>query len=602
MRKFVLILLLSLASVAEALYAAPVSRSVATEFACNFLGTVSPELAFTSFEPSVKSGSDVAFYAFNRPSGGWVIIAADNCAAPVLAHSDSGRLSSDNIPSNMCACLKNMCHNIDKISEAEIAPSVTIRSQWATRGSIVRTKADSSPVVLNTALWGQGTPYNQTICLNVKDGNKSVSGLLTGCVATAMAITLRYLQCPASPTDTIPSYTTSTEKYTVPQVNLSSYGNYVWNNMPLQNDNSWTSTQKEAVADLMFHCGAMVGMDYAKDASGAYSSVIPASLSKYMGFSTAAAEYYRENYSNYEWLNMLKAELDAGVPVIYGGSDVVGEGGGHQFVVDGYNSNNEVHVNWGWEGYCNGWYAVCYLGDINVIEGVFNYYDSAILGLRPATTGGSACPHIFMMSYDSDPGLSVSGRIAVNSPFTLSAYVYSENMEYAYEGKAVAALVSADGTIKEFISPEYALSVTKCDGQYYGAGSLSCECEITGEINLGDFIAVYYKNGYGQWARLGGADHTVTQTKGEMYYTVSRISAIPSVAYIYSPSNLESGDVFYCDLVAGGELPESVVWSYDNDTLTDPFVKVDSGKHIVQAVIKYSDGSTQTIRRNITVQ
>lgn len=32
--------------------------------------------------------------------------------------------------------------------------------------------------------------------------------------------------------------------------------------------------------------------------------------------------------------------------------------GGHQFVIDGCNSDDFFHVNWGWEGYCDGYFRL----------------------------------------------------------------------------------------------------------------------------------------------------------------------------------------------------------------------------------------------------
>jgi len=597
MKKIAFVLSILLAAGLQPVFAAPVSISAATEYAANYLGTDEVELAFTG--PDYSAG----FYAFNRPSGGWVIISADDCGTPVLAHSDNGKLSSDKLPVNMKENLKLMTGNISKVSRAKLSASKAIRNLWAKRGIVQATKADFSSTVLETAAWGQSDPYNQTVCSKVKNGSKTVSGLCTGCVATAMAIVLQYNGYPTAPTGTLPSYYTDSEGYTVPSVNLSNYGNYDWSNMPKTKPT--TTDQKKAVADLMYHCGAMVSMDYTTEGSGAYGSDIPVALSKYMKYSPAAKECYRENYNNSEWFNILKAEIDENRPIIYGGSDV-NRLEGHQFVINGYNSNNEVHVNWGWEGLCDGWFAVCYLGnyDSQDVDDVFNYYDSAILGLVPNASTGSSCPEINMFSYESDPGLSVSGTIARNETFTLKAYAYNGNHDYDYDGSVVAALVDSKGDIKETISSESSLHVDKCDGQFYGEAEITCQCKITKEINLGDFVAVFYKDGFGEWTRLGGSNHVVacTEEEDDPYYTVSCISAVPSISYIYVPESLKAGDVFYCDLVTGVKLPTSVVWSCDGTELPDYYTKLTSGKHIIKAVIKYSDNSSLTIKRNITVQ
>jgi hypothetical protein len=60
-------------------------------------------------------------------------------------------------------------------------------------------------------------------------------------------------------------------------------------------------------------------------------------------------------YSDMEWADLIRAELDAGRPVIHMGLQAGGDSG-HAFVLDGYSDDGRVHVNWGWGGYGNGWY------------------------------------------------------------------------------------------------------------------------------------------------------------------------------------------------------------------------------------------------------
>lgn len=593
-----IILLLS----AQFAFAAPVSRSTATEYARNFLGTQNLNLAFTTLEPTTKS-SEVSFYAFNKPEGGWVIIAADDCATPVLAHCDKGSINPGNIPSNMKNYLRLATTNISKVSAAGKHPTKETSARWATKGKL--TKADSyAEKVLKTANWSQDAPYNQTVCQQVLNRTVPVSGLYTGCVATAMAIVMQYHGYPAAPTGTIPSYKTETKKYTVPEINLSTYGNYDWANMPKSKPS--TSAQKKAVADLIFHCGAMVQMDYTTEGSGANTYMIPSVLAKYMGYSPAAVEQYRETFTDNEWYDMLKAEIDADRPVIYGGADVKKDEG-HEFVVDGYNSSKEVHINWGWSGVSNGWFAVNYLGNYTDVDDVFNYYDSGIFGLVPEKTG-KGVPAIFLQSFwygrDFYPGLMIKGDIAKGKTFSIEAYVYNFDEELSYDGPIIAALVDKEGKIKEYISPEYSFHVDKGDNGYCGEGYFECQCEITSDIKVGDFICVFYKDGWGNWLRLGGTTHTVTSTEeqDEPIYTVSRISAIPAVSYIYVPSDLKAGDVYYCDFVTGTKCPTSIAWSCDGADMPKLNIKLTAGTHIIKAAVKYADGSSETVTRKITVK
>ena len=55
------------------------------------------------------------------------------------------------------------------------------------------------------------------------------------------------------------------------------------------------------------------------------------------------------------WNGRLREEIDANRPVLYAASDPAG--GGHAFVIDGY-KDESFSVNWGWGGYCNGFYQI----------------------------------------------------------------------------------------------------------------------------------------------------------------------------------------------------------------------------------------------------
>ena len=71
----------------------------------------------------------------------------------------------------------------------------------------------------------------------------------------------------------------------------------------------------------------------------------------------------------------MKAELDERRPILY--DALPSEGDGHALVVDGYTSNNYFHFNYGWGGYCDGFYkdGVCKIYNIN---------PSITIGIRPS--------------------------------------------------------------------------------------------------------------------------------------------------------------------------------------------------------------------------
>ena len=64
-----------------------VSLNEAESVAKMHFASSSVSLAWDGMDQSTKSSGseEPAFYVLNNPAGGWVIIAGDNCAEPILA-------------------------------------------------------------------------------------------------------------------------------------------------------------------------------------------------------------------------------------------------------------------------------------------------------------------------------------------------------------------------------------------------------------------------------------------------------------------------------------------------------------------------------------
>ena len=77
---------------------------------------------------------------------------------------------------------------------------------------------------------------------------------------------------------------------------------------------------------------------------------------------------------------MICAEIDAGRPVIYSGATKNDEG--HAWIVDGYNSDGYLHINWGWGSDFDGFF----LPDRMILQTtLFDRELDAIVGVRPST-------------------------------------------------------------------------------------------------------------------------------------------------------------------------------------------------------------------------
>lgn len=248
--------------------------------------------------------------------------------------------------------------------EAVMAQKVAVQSGYAIPAGL---KTSVSPLV--TTKWGQESPYNNQCPRASKTGN---TRCMTGCVATAMAQIMNFYELPAKATGSVTYTNPSTNKNTT--VSLTNTGTYDWANMLDTYTSSATTAQKNAVAKLMYHCGAAVNMDYAADGSAAYADDAAKALRTNFGYKTRY--YYQGFYTSDELAEPVFQDLSDGKPCMYGG--VSGEGddaGGHEFVLDGYDEQGFVHVNWGWEGDCDGYYDIALL---NPDVYSFQYYQDLV--------------------------------------------------------------------------------------------------------------------------------------------------------------------------------------------------------------------------------
>ena len=135
---------------------------------------------------------------------------------------------------------------------------------------------------------------------------------------------------------------------------------YQWNLMtPTYKKGEYSDESALAVATLMYQCGVSIKMQYNTGGSGAYSYNAATALRKNFGYHKNLQIHYRDYYTTKEWINKVYDELKAGRPIIYTGVDE--SNGGHCFVLDGFDQNNFVHVNWGWDGVNDGYYDIALL-------------------------------------------------------------------------------------------------------------------------------------------------------------------------------------------------------------------------------------------------
>ena len=170
-----------------------------------------------------------------------------------------------------------------------------------------------------------------------------------------------------------PTTDTGSHSYTHEDYGLleADFGNYNFNNM--QNTYATGATR-----ELLFHCGVAVNMDYGPDGSGSNSSYAEYAMKYHFDFDLGLSLEYKNSYSQSQWEELLRSELDNGRPMYYAGEDTQF---GHAFNLDGYQGTNHFHFNWGWSpDWYNGYY---YLSNLNPGGYNFNTNQQAIIGIQP---------------------------------------------------------------------------------------------------------------------------------------------------------------------------------------------------------------------------
>ncbi|MBO4841722.1 MAG: C10 family peptidase [Bacteroidaceae bacterium] len=387
---FILTLLFTL--VVQETEAQPVTQEDAKQIAAQFLKRQYARQSTRRKAPSQSElTTDVVFNATDTEGqpylyavsttrqDGYVLVSGDERFATVLGYGDKHGFDEERMPENMREFLQDYIDEMKHLQSIDYQPKAGVK-----RANAVA-KTDVSPLM--TTQWNQRAPYNDLCPMD--NGNRSA----TGCVATSMAQVVNYyIQKDNKPTALIadiPGYTTSSRKIEVPTI-VASTAPFPAKDLLKDTYNTGdnrTDDEKNAVAELMYYCGASIRMNYTSSGSGAYSCHVPSALIKYFGFAETARLEILSNYAYADWVDLIYGELKAGRPVMLSGAK---PSGGHSFVTDGFNADNTLfHINWGWGGSSNDYFALSVLnpddaGQAGAATGTGGYImdQQAVIGIQ----------------------------------------------------------------------------------------------------------------------------------------------------------------------------------------------------------------------------
>ena len=357
MKKILLLAILSLATIP--LFAGHVDHVTAERTAQRFLTAKASSGRFSTSAPDVKwvheernsNRTDLVAYYIVNTDRAFVIVAGDDRAQEILAYGD-GPLEMKAIPENMKFWLD---YYKEQMEYLQAHPGMVVTKPVFRDGQSVEEMLE--------ARWDQGSPYYSQC---PRDGDTRA---MTGCACTSLAQVFYHWQYPTEPTPVVPGYTTKNGKFTLDALPSVTFD---WDNMlPTYMLGHYTDANAAAVAQLMRYIGQAERMNYDKKGSDAWEDDIVRACETF-GYEDAVAVYKatmnfetgeETTYINDEdWHALMVEELLAGRPFVFCAFDyssVYTAYSGHAFNVDGYDaSDGTFHINWGWSGVGNGYFAM----------------------------------------------------------------------------------------------------------------------------------------------------------------------------------------------------------------------------------------------------
>lgn len=439
------------------------------------LGVTIDQKAMTKARKQGSKGeitlSQESYYVFpNANSKGFTIVSGDDRLPEIVGYSSQGSYDENNLPEGFVSFMKAYQNLYNKVNlgDAEALKNLAEIKAWRNKKNASAASTSAVAPLLGNIEWDQTSPYN-----NMCPRYDSVHVAATGCVATAMAQVMAYYKYPKQLKADIPGYVNRWNgiPMEIPTITREE-GIYDWDNMlPKYNkEANATQQQKDAVAKLMYHCGAAVQMNYGPESA---ASVSASKLAKYFGYDAdLMMDLNRSTFSLDKWMQIIDTELAAGRPVLYSGQ---ASDGGHQFICDGKDGEGLYHINWGWSGSQNGYFDLSLLnpekggtGSGSSTEG-YNRLCSMTIGIAPDNGVVDAplatVPDIKAMNYGFLETTTKDHRMNPDEAFDFWLDYGLGNQTYqAFSGYAALGILQKDGSYR-IVSQKARINVDPIPGE-----------------------------------------------------------------------------------------------------------------------------------------
>lgn len=486
----------------------PTAKAVAINFLTGITSSSNGRIATQNFDlalayPTASTNSNSRFtsptnnpyFIYNFNESGFIIVSNEDAALPILGYSIEGIYSADKVFPQLAKWLEIYNKQIRFIQANDIEPTPEVNSEWESllkEGGLSSTRVSETNSIdpLIKTKWNQ-SPYVNDKCPYDYDYQKRA---VTGCPATAMAQIMKYWEYPEKG---IGFHSYSHENYGTLSANFSSTF-YDWESMP-----NYVDSPNDAVATLMWHSGVAVEMQYGANLSGSYviidKSPTPEqsceyAFKTYFGYDNESITgLERVNYSDNEWKNLLKAELDAGRPIQYAG---FGQGG-HTWVLDGYDNNDFFHMNWGWGGAHDGYFLLDVLSPgtdgIGSGAGFYTEGQQALIGIKPPDFSTTYELEIY------DDVVSSKSTIAYGESFEVYTDILNDGNNN-FNGDYGAAVFDENDVLVDFV--EIFSDVSLQAGYHYNGGITFSTDGLLSMLPGKYRVYIFYRPTGGNWVGI----------------------------------------------------------------------------------------------------
>ena len=331
---------------------------------------------FNASSPLTESRTTSAYTLYQTPQGDFAMIAADDRLPAVLAVGNG----PSSVAGQPNPGFEWFCKSIEQVSRDLTSGDMTFTTTLPDPD-----KYPAKVDALISSQWGQDAPYSYwcptgygEIC---NDYTPDVVHCCVGCVATALAQLTRYYRFPA--------HAAGTANFMIGDQDASTSfdATFDWDNMlDTYPEGQYTEAQGRAAALLSYVCGLVSWMNYGTNESGSSNEAALEGAKNFFGYNKDATIVVRSDYSEPEWMDMVYNELSNRRPLYYQGVYVDFNpttglvAAGHSFLIDGYNEQGMVHVNWGWYGNYDGYFDIALL-EVRGLK--FNTYQDMAINFMP---------------------------------------------------------------------------------------------------------------------------------------------------------------------------------------------------------------------------